>query len=93
MTITPSTPAGTLELLPAEQAIHESAAQFRLLAQAMPNHVWTATPDGNLTWFNDQVYEYSGADAGGFDGYGWVAIVHGSNHMVAWFVVADSCPF
>jgi PAS domain S-box-containing protein len=60
----------------AEQAVQESAAQFRLLAQAMPNHVWTATPDGNQTWFNDQVYEYSGADACAFDGDGWTAIVH-----------------
>lgn len=60
----------------AEQAVQESAAQFRLLAQAMPNHVWTAAPDGSLTWLNDQVYDYSGADAGVFDGDRWTTIVH-----------------
>ena len=60
----------------AEQAVQESAAQFRLLAQAMPNHVWTAAPDGRLTWFNDRACEYSGADAGALEGDGWTAIVH-----------------
>ena len=42
-------------------ALRESEAQFRTLAEAMPNHVWTALPDGNLNWFNSRVYDYSGA--------------------------------
>ncbi|MFS0758089.1 PAS domain S-box protein [Noviherbaspirillum sp. 1P10PC] len=67
----------------AEQAVQESAAQFRLLAQAMPNHVWTAAPDGKLTWFNDQVYEYSGAAAGALDGDGWTATVHPEDRAAA----------
>jgi PAS domain S-box-containing protein len=58
------------------QALEDSAAQFRTLAQALPNHVWTAPPDGLLDWFNDQVYEYSGAERGTLDGMGWTQLVH-----------------
>ncbi len=51
-------------------------SQFRSFAQAMPNHVWAASPDGMLNWFNQRVYEYSGAAAGTLDGMGWTAMVH-----------------
>jgi PAS domain S-box-containing protein len=57
-------------------ALRESEAQFRNLAEALPNHVWTARPDGLLDWFNPRVYEYSGAAAGEMDGTGWANIVH-----------------
>ena len=46
------------------------------MAQAMPNHVWTAPADGHLDWFNDQVYAYAGAAPGSLDGAGWTDIVH-----------------
>jgi PAS domain S-box-containing protein len=59
-----------------EIAIRESEKRFRLLAQAMPNHVWTATPNGNLDWFNDPVYAYSGAAPGTLDGTHWIDLVH-----------------
>jgi PAS domain S-box-containing protein len=58
------------------QAAADSSQQFRLFAQSLPNHVWTAPPDGQLDWFNDRVYEYSGAAAGSLHGTGWGAIVH-----------------
>ena len=57
-------------------ALRESEAQFRTLAEAMPNHVWTARPDGLLDWFNDRVYQYSGAGFGELDGAEWIRIVH-----------------
>ncbi len=60
----------------AVMALRESEGQFRTLAEAMPNHVWTSTPDGLLDWFNSQVYAYSGAKPGELDGAGWGAIVH-----------------
>jgi PAS domain S-box-containing protein len=60
----------------AEQALRQSEAQFRTFAEAMPNHVWTASPDGRLDWFNPRVYEYSGAAPGALDGQAWAAIVH-----------------
>ena len=59
-----------------ELALRQSEAQFRTLAEAMPNHVWTARPDGNLDWFNERVYQYTGAAPGALDGAGWTQIVH-----------------
>jgi PAS domain S-box-containing protein len=60
----------------AEIALRASELQFRTFSQAMPNHVWTSRPDGLLDWFNDRVYEYSGAAPGALDGEAWAAIVH-----------------
>jgi PAS domain S-box-containing protein len=60
----------------AQRALDTSAAQFLTFAQTLPNHVWTALPDGMLDWFNDRVYEYSGAARGTLDGQGWTRIVH-----------------
>ena len=57
-------------------ALRESEAQFRILAEAMPNHVGTADTDGSLNWFNGRTYDYSGAAVGALDGSGWAAIVH-----------------
>ena len=59
-----------------EMALRASEDQFRNLAQAMPNHVWTARTDGQLDWFNERVYEYSGAGAGELDGERWAGLVH-----------------
>jgi PAS domain S-box-containing protein len=60
----------------AEQAQRERESQFRIFAQAMPNHVWTSPPSGLLDWFNEQTYKYCGAKIGELDGEGWVRIVH-----------------
>jgi PAS domain S-box-containing protein len=54
----------------------QSAAQFQTFAQALPNHVWTALPDGRLDWFNDRLLEYSGMSRPDLDGFGWTKIVH-----------------
>ncbi|AWN39130.1 hybrid sensor histidine kinase/response regulator [Methylobacterium radiodurans] len=59
-----------------EEALRASEEQFRVFAQAMPSHVWAARPDGQLYWFNEQVYAYSGAAAGTLDGTAWTGIVH-----------------
>lgn len=59
-----------------EQALRQSEERFRALTDAMPNHVWTSRPDGQLDWFNPRVYEYSGALAGELQGEGWAKLVH-----------------
>jgi PAS domain S-box-containing protein len=67
----------------AMDALRASEAQFRTFAQAVPNHAWTAPPDGLLDWFNDRVYEYSGAAPGELDGQAWASIVHPDDLPVA----------
>ena len=66
----------TFRLLLREARQHESEAQFRVVAEAMPNHVWTSDPSGSLDWFNSRVYEFSGAAPGELDGQAWMKIVH-----------------
>lgn len=60
----------------AEQSILESEAKFRLLAQSMPNHVWTSRANGQLDWFNERVYDFAGLTKGMLDGENWVRLVH-----------------
>ncbi len=60
----------------AEVALRQSEEQFRVFAQAVPNHVWASDPSGNLYWFNQQVYAYSGELPGSLDGTQWAKIVH-----------------
>jgi PAS domain S-box-containing protein len=66
----------TTERVRAEQALRASEAQFRTFAAAMPHHVWAATPDGKLDWFNDKVVEYTGASLESLQGDGWGQVVH-----------------
>ena len=67
----------------AQEILRASEAQFRTLAQAMPNHVWTARPDGQLDWFNERIYEYSGVKSGTLDGDGWSTLVHPDDRAAA----------
>jgi PAS domain S-box-containing protein len=67
----------------AERALAASEAEFRTLAQAMPNHVWASPPNGRLDWFNQRVYDYSGAPPGALDGTGWTDLVHPEDLPVA----------
>ncbi|HEX2147442.1 MAG TPA: PAS domain-containing protein, partial [Pseudorhizobium sp.] len=51
----------------AQQAAKENEIRFRTLAQSLPNQVWTALPNGQVEWCNDQVYRYTGLDQLYFD--------------------------
>jgi PAS domain S-box-containing protein len=44
------------------QALRESEARLRQLADAMPQIVWAARPDGTLDYFNQRWFEYVGRE-------------------------------
>jgi len=75
----------------AERLVLESEARFRALAQSMPNHVWTATPDGRRDWFNERIYAYSGLPEGSLDNDGWAAMVHAEDLPEAAEAWAQAC--
>ena len=50
--------------------------KFRLLANSMPQFVWTGDANGNLNYFNQSVYEYSGLTEQDMATGGWIQIVH-----------------
>ncbi len=43
-----------------QQALRESEQKFRLLADSMPQFVWTSDPAGNLNYYNQSIFNYSG---------------------------------
>jgi PAS domain S-box-containing protein len=53
-----------------------SARQYYTLAQEIPAHVWTATPDGSLDFVNDRVVRYFGKSAEEIIGAGWQGVIH-----------------
>ena len=60
----------------AERELQASEARYRSFAQAMPNQVWTATPDGLLDWFNDRTLSELEGTTEELAGAGWVSRVH-----------------
>ena len=65
-------------------ALRQSEEQFRVFAQAMPNHVWAAHADGFIFWLNDQSYSYTGAALGTMTGINaWGDVVHPDDLPVA----------
>jgi PAS domain S-box-containing protein len=60
----------------AEEALRHSEAQFRQLADALPQIVWTARPDGYIDYYNDRWYEYTGFPRGQYGEASWQPILH-----------------
>jgi PAS domain S-box-containing protein len=50
--------------------------QYRLIAEAIPQIVWTARPDGWLDYYNHQWYDYTGLSAEESEGWGWQSVLH-----------------
>lgn len=68
--------------------LEESEASFRLLADSMPQFVWSGDRDGNLNYFNQSVYQYSGLSPEVINKQGWLQIVHPEDkdaNLRSWF--------
>ncbi len=60
----------------AEDELHISVEKFRLLADSMPQFVWTGDTSGNLDYFNQSVFDYTGLTPEQIYTEGWLQIVH-----------------
>ncbi len=60
----------------AEHALQESEARFRQLADAMPQLVWTAEPDGRVDYYNVRYREYRGIAPSADGGFSWAPVLH-----------------
>src|SRR6218665_716118 len=56
--------------------LQEREQKFRLLADSMPQFVWTSDEEGNLNYFNYSVYNYTGLTPEQVETEGWLQIVH-----------------
>ena len=59
-----------------QQTLLESEQKFRLLADSMPQQIWTADADGNLNYFNKAVFKYTGLNQDEILDMGWLDIIH-----------------
>lgn len=64
------------ELTRTVEALEESEAKFRVLADSMPQMVWSTLPDGFHDYYNARWYEFTGVPAGSTDGEGWNGMFH-----------------
>ncbi|MGC4039829.1 MAG: PAS domain-containing protein [Flavobacterium sp.] len=59
-----------------QQQLIESERKFRLLADSMPQKIWTADLEGNLNYYNKSVFEYSGMPAADNTKKNWFDFLH-----------------
>jgi PAS domain S-box-containing protein len=65
-------------------ALSASEAQFRTIANAMPQMVWSTLPDGFHDYYNERWYDFTGAVPGDTDGERWANMFHPEDRDEAW---------
>ncbi len=60
----------------AQLALAESENRFRTLTTAIPQLVWSCTPDGSCDYLSTQWLTYTGTTLQENLGYGWLSLVH-----------------
>lgn len=60
----------------AGEALRQSEQKYRLLAEATPQFVWTAQPDGSVEYWNRYWYDYTGLTEAQTLGWGWISVLH-----------------
>lgn len=64
----------------------EQENKFRILADTMPQMVWSTRADGFHDYYNARWYEFTGVPAGSTDGAGWNGMFHPQDQERAWSV-------
>lgn len=81
----------------AARALAESEAHLRELAEAFPGFLWTAAPDGAITYASPRWHAFSGSPRGQAAGTGWADHVHPEDRPTAlarWGeAIANGAPF
>lgn len=81
----------------AETALKESEANFRLLADFMPQMIWWAGADGGVEFFNQRWVDYTGLTLEQSLGIGWIETEHPEDlpkAVAAWnSAVANGCGY
>jgi PAS domain S-box-containing protein len=56
------------------EALAESEANFRALADNIPTLCWMANPDGWIYWYNRRWHDYTGTTPEQMEGWGWQSV-------------------
>ncbi|WP_228056183.1 PAS domain S-box protein [Microcoleus sp. LEGE 07076] len=68
-----------LALAREQAARHQAEASeqlYRVLAESIPQIVWTALPDGAIDYYNQRWFEYTGMTLEETQGWGWQPVLH-----------------
>ncbi|WP_051469973.1 PAS domain S-box protein [Fischerella sp. PCC 9605] len=65
-----------IERARAEENLRRSEEEFRTIANAAPALVWVSSPSGEIIFFNDRWYEFTGQTEAQAVGYGWAQTMH-----------------
>ncbi|HEX2203843.1 MAG TPA: PAS domain S-box protein, partial [Longimicrobium sp.] len=68
----------------AGDALAESEARFRFLAEMIPQLVWSTRPDGYHDYFNARWFEYTGLTYEDTRGPGWNDVLHPDDRARSW---------
>src|SRR5438132_1368297 len=60
----------------AEERLRESEQRWRSLTEALPQLVWSATPDGACDYFSTQWTQHTGVPERDLLGWRWLAVLH-----------------
>lgn len=67
----------------ADELLHQSMQRYRFLADAVPQIVWTAQPDGYLDYYNQRWHNYTGMTLEQTEGWGWEPVLHPDDLQLA----------
>ena len=71
-------------LVAARNALRDHDVSFRVMADALPQMVWSTLPDGFHDYYNARWYEFTGVPAGSTDGEAWNGMFHPDDQDRAW---------
>lgn len=70
-----------------EEELRESETRFRTLTNTIPQIVWTATPSGDLDFFNDRWFEHTGLTLQESESGAWRFLIHSEDlpqYLAGW---------
>jgi PAS domain S-box-containing protein len=75
----------------------EALERFRFMAESMPQKIFTAAPNGEIDYFNQQLLEFTGLSFDHIKGWGWAKFVHPDDveaNLISWREsIASGQPF
>ena len=66
----------SVERTEAVAKLRDSEAQFRAITNSIDDMVWSSGPDGNIDFYNDRWYQFTGVAPGSTDGSNWLRVMH-----------------
>ena len=65
-----------MDLIVKQDKTIETIQEFKFLADSIPQIIWTSLPDGNLDYYNQHWFDYTGLTLEQTLGWGWEPVLH-----------------